>query len=278
MKTHNVLKKQITGDNLEIWTVANQKGGVGKTTSTVNLGGLLAEQGYSVLLIDLDPHTSLTSYLGIEADQLEFSIFDCMQNPHWKEKQLMNSVVMPTKTENLQVIGGSVAMATIDRQMNNLKGKGFLLTKTLSALKHKFDYVIIDCPPIMGILLINALAVCQRLIIPCQTEYLAIKGLQRMIETIHMVAKAGKNNFRYTIVPTMFDRRTRASILALRQLRDFYADALWNNIIPVDTKFRDASLEHLPLCKIDSETHGLRGYKILLRLLLSNQLTAKRAA
>lgn len=263
---------------MEIWTVANQKGGVGKTTSTVNLGGLLAEQGFSVLLIDLDPHTSLTSYLGLDADDLDCSIFDCMQNPLWKQDQLMRSAVKDTRTKNMKVIGGSVAMATIDRQMNNLKGKGFLLTKTLAALEQKFDYVIIDCPPIMGILLINALAVCQRLIIPCQTEYLAIKGLQRMIETIHMVAQAGKNNFRYTIVPTMFDRRTRASILALRQLRDDYPDALWNNIIPVDTKFRDASLEHLPLCEIDSETHGLRGYKILLRLLLSNELTAKRAA
>ena len=263
---------------MEIWTVANQKGGVGKTTSTVNLGGLLAEQGFSVLLIDLDPHTSLTSYLGLEAEDLDCSIFDCMQNPHWKQEKLMKSAVKDTRTENLKVIGGSVAMATIDRQMNNLKGKGFLLTKTLGALENKFDYVIIDCPPIMGILLINALAVCQRLIIPCQTEYLAIKGLQRMIETIHMVAKAGKSNFRYTIVPTMFDRRTRASILSLRKLRDSYPDALWNNIIPVDTKFRDASMEHLPLCQLAPDTHGLRGYKILLRLLLSNELTAKRAA
>ncbi len=263
---------------MEVWTVANQKGGVGKTTTTVNLGGLLAEQGYSVLLIDLDPHTSLTSYLGIEADDLECSIFDCLQNSHWSEQQLIKTAVLSTKTENLKVIGGSVAMATIDRQMNNLKGKGFLLAKTLAALEKQFDYVIIDCPPIMGILLINALAICHRLIIPCQTEYLAIKGLQRMIDTIHMVAKAGKNNFRYTIVPTMFDRRTRASILALRKLRDDYPDALWNNIIPVDTKFRDASLAHLPLCEFEKNTHGLRGYKILLRLLLSDELTAKRAA
>ncbi len=263
---------------MEVWTVANQKGGVGKTTTAVNLGGLLAAQGHSVLLVDLDPHTSLTSYLGIDADSLECSACDCMQHPEWDTAYLLEHAVLSTQTSNLKLLGGSVAMATIDRQMSNLQGKGFLLAKTLNTLEQHFDYVIIDCPPILGILLINALAVCDRLIIPCQTEYLAIKGLQRMLETVHMVAKAGKSKFRYTIVPTMFDRRTRASILALRTLRDEYPDALWNNIIPVDTKFRDASLAHLPLCDYVEETHGLRGYKILLRLLLADELTAKRAA
>ncbi len=263
---------------MQVWTVANQKGGVGKTTTAVNLGGLLAERGYSVLLIDLDPHTSLSAYFGVDCDALSHTIFECLKNQHWHGEFILEKVILPTATDNLQLIPGSIAMATIDRQMNNLEGKGFLLSNTLKKIENSFDYVLIDCPPILGILMVNALAVCDRLLVPCQTEYLALKGLERMLETVAMVAKAGRSHFSFTIVPTMFDRRTKASIKALRVMRDKYADSLWNNVIPVDTKFRDASQIHRPLCEIDTETHGLRGYKILLRQILADKLQARSAA
>lgn len=263
---------------MEVWTIANQKGGVGKTTTAVNLGGLLAEKGHSVLLIDMDPHTSLTAYFGFDSDAIKTTIFECFKDHSLQSDTIIRDYIQKTRTRNLFVMPGSIAMATIDRQLSNLEGKGFLLDNTLKKIEKHFDYVLIDCPPILGILMVNALAVCHRLLVPCQTEYLALKGLERMLETVTMVAKAGRNSFRYTIVPTMFDRRTRASISALRVMRDKYPESLWNNVIPVDTKFRDASQMHKPLQEVDYETHGLRGYKILLRQILKEQLNSRYAA
>ncbi|HFB64262.1 MAG TPA: ParA family protein [Aeromonadales bacterium] len=263
---------------MQVWTIANQKGGVGKTTTAVNLGGLLAEQGNSVLLIDLDPHTSLTAYFDIDSDSLSHTIFECFKNTDWSGDYIYDNAVLPTLTKNLQIIPGSIAMATIDRQINNLEGKGFLLTNTLKKLSSKFDYVLIDCPPMLGILMVNALAICDRLLVPCQTEYLALKGLERMLDTVAMIAKAGRSHFSFSIVPTMFDRRTNASMKALRTMRDRYPESLWNNVIPVDTKFRDASQLHKPLSEVDAETHGLRGYKILLRQILADKIQARSAA
>ncbi len=265
-------------DQMQIWTVANQKGGVGKTTTAVNLGGLLAQQGARVLLIDLDPHTSLTAYFGIDSDALSHTIFECFKNTHWSGEFICSQVVQPTLTQNLHLIPGSIALATIERQINNLQGKGFLLASTLKKLSHQFDYVLIDCPPVLGILMVNALAVCDRLLVPCQTEYLALKGLERMLHTVAMIAKAGRSHFNFSIIPTLFDRRTRASVQALRMMRDRYPESLWNNVIPVDTKFRDASQLHQPLSAIANRTHGLRGYQILLRQLLSDQLQSRRVS
>ncbi len=263
---------------MQIWTIANQKGGVGKTTTAACLGGLLAEKGYTVLLLDLDPQTSLTSYFGIDSDALSFTFYDCMQNPQWDADYLLENVLLETGTKNLKLFPGSIALATIDRQVNELQGKGFIISNLLKKFKDDFDYVLIDCPPMLGILLVNALAVCNRLLVPCQTEYLALKGLERMLATIHMVAKAGKSDFEYTIIPTLFDRRTRASIKALRVMRDNYPEALWNNVIPIDTKFRDASLAHLPLNEFDPETHGTHGYRVLLKQLLKGTLAGSAAS
>jgi len=263
---------------LQTWAIANQKGGVGKTTTAVNLGGLLAEKGYRVLLLDLDPQTSLTSYFGVNSDEQAFNIYHCMTHLEWDAKALKERAILSTGVEHLSFISGSIALATIDRQLDQLQGKGFVLSKMLEKLQEYFDYVILDCPPILGILLINALAVCQRLLIPCQTEYLALKGLERMLNTVHMVAKAGKSDFIYTIIPTLFDRRTLASVKALRTMRDKYPEALWQNVIPIDTKFRDASLAHQPLNVFEPETQGTHGYRVLIKHLLQGSIKGSEAS
>ncbi|MCW9015952.1 MAG: ParA family protein, partial [Kangiellaceae bacterium] len=133
---------------------------------------------------------------------------------------------------------------------------------------NEYDHVLIDCPPVLGILLINALAACQQLVIPVQTEFLAIKGLERMMNTLNMVIKAQHHTIGYTIVPTMFDRRTKASIQALRNMRDEFGVHLWDRIIPVDTKFRDASRRHLTPGIAYPETHGVLAYHKLADSLL----------
>jgi len=262
---------------LQIWAIANQKGGVGKTTTAVTLGGMLAEKGHSVLLLDLDPQTSLTSYFGVNSDDQPCTLYDCISHPDWDSKYILHHAILKTDVQRLHFISGSITLATIDRQLGQLQGKGFIISRLLEKVASDYNYVLIDCPPMLGILMVNALAVCQRLLVPCQTEYLALKGLERMLNTVHMVAKAGKNEFSYTIIPTLFDRRTRASIKALRTMRDKYPSALWSNVIPVDTKFRDASLAHQPINVYDPDTQGTHGYSVLLKHLQKGILQAQRA-
>ncbi|MEM9102069.1 MAG: AAA family ATPase, partial [Pseudomonadota bacterium] len=191
---------------MKVWAFANQKGGVGKTTTTITLAGLIAQQSKRVLMIDFDPHSSLTAYLGWDADTLDSSsylLFDALSK-NSLDYRICQRILMRTPFKNLYLIPGSLALATLDKKLSKLDGMGLVLEKTLELLKNDFDYVLIDCPPVVGILMVNALATCHHLIIPVQTEYLALKGLERMMRTIEMIAKAKHQKFSFTILPTMF--------------------------------------------------------------------------
>jgi chromosome partitioning protein len=246
---------------MKVWVTANQKGGVGKTTTAVSIGGLLAERGERVLLIDLDPHASMTAYFGLDPEELEYSAFDIFMLDGTDESQC----ILSTKVEGIDIIPGNLALATLDKRLSKLDGKGLIIKKLVDKLETDYDQVIIDCPPILGILMINALAACNHLLIPVQTEFLALKGLERMITTLDMIRHAGKSDFKYTIIPTMFDRRTTASVTSLRKIRDDYPNATWHAVIPVDTKLRDASKANLPPCLFDSTSRGAQAYARLIR-------------
>lgn len=263
---------------MKIWTVANQKGGVGKTTTTVSLAGLLAQRGHNALMVDLDPQGSLTSYFKLDPDSLDTSVYTLFQAkanrallPPYEE------LVRPTPFEGLHLIPASTALATLDRQLGAQDGMGLVIAQTLAGLKDRFDYVFIDCPPVLGVLMVNALAACSHLIIPVQTEFLAMKGLERMLHTLHMIGKAKGVMPPYTIMPTMYDKRTRASIDSLRALRELYQDDAWNGVIPMDTKFREASQAGAPLCFQTPGARGARSYEVLLEYLLEQEPVAEQA-
>ena len=172
---------------MRIWSIANQKGGVGKTTSVVSLGGLLAERGARVLLVDLDPHGSLTSYFRYDPGSLETSLYDLFFNQRSKDLDYIRQVIRPTSSKGVNLLPATTALATLERQVSGQDGMGLVLAKTLAQLWDDYDYALIDTPPILGVLLVNALAACQRLVIPTQTEHLALKGLERMVHTLKMV-------------------------------------------------------------------------------------------
>jgi chromosome partitioning protein len=254
---------------MKVWTIANQKGGVGKTTTAVSLGGLLSVWGFRTLLVDIDPHGSLTSYFRYDPDAIEESTYSLFQAAADKRPIDPASLLYQTGTEGLQLLPASVALATLDRQAGRMEGMGLVLKRAFEQLSGQFDYVLIDCPPMLGVLMVNALAACERLVIPVQTEFLALKGLERMLHTLKMVLKARAAPLPYTIVPTMFDRRTRASVDSLRVLRETYREHIWNGVIPVDTRLREASKVGLPPPVADPRGKGVEAYAVLLEMLQS---------
>ncbi|HCG5947674.1 TPA: ParA family protein [Vibrio parahaemolyticus] len=246
-----------------VWSVANQKGGVGKTTSTVTLAGLLSQKGHRVLMVDTDPHASLTTYLGYDSDTVSSSLFDLFQLKTFT-RDTVKPLILETELEGMDIIPAHMSLATLDRVMGNRSGMGLILKRALQAVSQDYDYVLIDCPPILGVMMVNALAASDRILIPVQTEFLAMKGLERMIRTLTIMQKSRPDGFKVTIVPTMYDKRTRASLQTLTQLKKDYANQVWTSAVPIDTKFRDASLKHLPASHFASGSRGVFAYKQLL--------------
>jgi len=257
---------------MKTWAVSNQKGGVGKTTTVVSLGGLLSSWGFRVLLIDLDPHGSLTSYFKMNSDELELSVYNLFHDTGLKKKNISPTpYIVKTEFEGISVLPASTAIATLDRQVASLGGMGLVISNALKNVSDEYDYVIIDSPPMLGILMINALAACQHIIIPSLAEHLALKGLERMVNTVKMVFKSRKTPPGYTIVPTMFDKRTKATREGLIILRQTYPDNIWNSVIPIDTKIRDASLQGIPAPLYDANSKAVEAYAELVELLLQEK-------
>ena len=253
---------------MKVWTVSNQKGGVGKTTTAVSLGGLLAARGQRVLLLDLDPQGSLTSYFRFNPDSMEHSVYSLFAaRANGADAPPPSQLLQDTDVDGLALMPASTAMATLDRQLGARGGMGLVIRDALADLQDRFDHVLMDCPPMLGVLMVNALAACDRLLIPVQTEFLALKGLERMLRTLQMIGRSRGGVLPYTVIPTFFDRRTRASMDALRALRDQYGEHLWPRVIPVDTRFREASREGLPINVFSDGARGTEAYQSLLRWL-----------
>ncbi len=259
--------------HLKVWTIANQKGGVGKTTTVASLAGALIKRGQRVLMIDTDPHASLGYYLGIDSEQIPSSLYDIFLAHKPLSLADVEKHIVPTSIDGLDLIPASMALATLDRALGHQEGMGLVLRNLLALLDEKYDIAIIDCPPILGVLMVNALAASEHIIIPVQTEFLAIKGLERMVKTMALMGRSKKTDYSFTILPTMYDRRTKASPVALQSLQLSYPETLWPDVIPVDTKFRDASLAHVPLSHHMPSSRGMKAYNRLLDFLMSRELT-----
>ncbi|BCV35965.1 MULTISPECIES: ParA family protein [Shewanella] len=256
---------------MKVWTIANQKGGVGKTTTVASLAGTLAKRGQRVLMIDTDPHASLGYYLGIDSEEVPGSLYDLFLAHKQLDTSLVKQHAVPTSVEGVDLLAATMALATLDRALGHQEGMGLVLRNILNSVEEDYDVALVDCPPVLGVLMVNALAASQHIVIPVQTEFLAIKGLDRMIKTMELMGRSKKTRYSYSIVPTMYDRRTKASPAALQHLGEVYGDTLWPDVIPVDTKFRDASLAHLPASHYAPNTRGVKAYERLLDYLLAGE-------
>lgn len=256
-----------------VWAVASQKGGVGKTTTVASIAGWLQKENLRVLVVDTDPHASLTSYLGIDDERIDQNnLFDlyAMKTP---TREGILRCITKTAHEGLDLISASMTLATIDRHLSGRQGVGRILSRSLSLIEDCYDVVLIDCPPVLGALMVNALVAATTIIVPTQTEFLALKGLEGMVRTFTVMQRANKSvHFDYTIIPTMYDRRTKASVQSLSYLKTHYRDHIWRGSIPIDISFRESSARRLPLPIMDDSRQGSVAYRNLLKSLIESEL------
>jgi chromosome partitioning protein len=221
-----------------------------------------------VLLVDTDPHASLSYYFGVESEDLELSVYDLFTQVSSSEQILQS--LCPTQYSNIDILPATMGLATLDRSLGAKGGMGLVLKKAMGKISQDYDYVLIDCPPVLGVLMVNALAAADRIVVPVQTEFLALKGLDRMIKTIDLMQGEQEKPFRYIIVPTMFDKRTKASIIAYQQLQDTYKEKVWPGVIPIDTNFRNASVAQKVPSHFAANSRGVFAYKSLLDYLIKS--------
>lgn len=251
---------------MRIWAIANQKGGVGKTTTTLALGRGLAALGHRVLLLDLDPHSSLTRGFGIAPDPAPRGVLELFATPPAELSSLLNESAIP----GLSYVCAQTALATLERRSATQPGLGLALQNALSQQSSQHDYVLLDCAPTLGLLMINALAAADHLIIPTQAEPLALHGLAGMCRTAEMVQRSRQRPLQISILPTLFDRRTRAGHETLKQMQKDYAERVWEDAIPVDTRI--CNIEALIRAGTPGEYPGraLAAYRRALDWILGN--------
>lgn len=255
-----------------VWAIASQKGGVGKTTTVASLAGWLQLERQRVLVIDTDPHASLTSYLGFQDEGLEHNLYDLYAEPQLSREQVL-SAVTHTRFAGIDLIASTMTLATIDRQLSGRVGVGRILLNALNLVEDCYDVVLIDCPPVLGALMVNALVAATLILVPTQTEFLALKGLEGMVRTFHIMHNADPNaSINYMVVPTMFDKRTKASTSSLEHLNVHYHRNLWDGVIPIDTLFRESSSRGLPIPLMDETCRGSLSYRELLLSLIAKEL------
>ncbi|MBQ9274584.1 MAG: ParA family protein [Succinivibrio sp.] len=259
-----------------IWSIASQKGGVGKTTTVASLAGWLQREHLRVLVIDTDPHASLTGYLGFEDEGLDYNLYDLYSAKQLSRENVLRTITH-TRFPGLDIIGSTMALATIDRQLSGRVGVGRILSKSLQLVEDCYDVVLVDCPPVLGALMVNALVASTTILVPTQTEFLALKGLEGMVRTFRIMHNADPGYVsNFFIVPTMYDKRTKASQNSLEYLRAHYNTSMWADVIPVDTLFRESSQKGVPIPMMDDKCRGAQAYRQLLLALIERELRNNR--
>jgi chromosome partitioning protein len=251
---------------MRIWAIANQKGGVGKTTTTLAFGRALAALGHRVLLVDLDPHASMTRGFGVPLDPAPRGVLDLFSTP----PAALAELLQPSHIPGLDFVCAQSALATLERRSASQPGLGLALQNTLTQQTQQHDYVLLDCAPTLGLLMINALAAADHLIIPTQAEPLALHGLTGMCRTAEMVQRSRQRALQVSILPTMFDRRTRVGNETLKQIQKDHGPRAWEEAIPLDTRI--CNVEHLTVPGIAGEYpgRGLSAYRRALEWILAN--------
>ncbi len=239
--------------------VANQKGGVGKTTTTINLGAAIAEKGKNVLVVDMDPQGNTTSGYGIEKDQLERTIYEVLLGEISTEDALIPDVL-----KNLSVIPSNINLSGAEIELIEIDEKDYLLKNSLEALKPRYDYILIDCPPSLNMLTINSFCAGDTVLVPIQCEYYALEGLTQLIYTINLVRERLNPDLEIEgIVFTMYDARTNLSLQVVENVKANLDQHIYETIIPRNVRLAEAPSYGLPITEYDTKSAGADAYRKL---------------
>lgn len=253
----------------KIIAIVNQKGGVGKTTTTINLGAALAELNCRVLIVDLDPQGNASTGLGIAADARELTTYELLV-----EDIELNRVVQKTPTENLYIIPATVDLSSADIELISNEKRSFLLHDALRQVAmdaFDFDYILIDCPPSLNLLTVNAMVAADSVLVPLQSEFFALEGLSQLMLTVREIRQTANSKLRIEgIVLTMYDSRNNLSQQVENDARENLGDLVFNTIIPRNVRVSEAPSYAMPVLSYDSGSKGAAAYRNLAKELLEN--------
>ena len=249
----------------KIISVANQKGGVGKTTTTVNLSTILAKKGKKVLLIDTDPQGNATSGLGV-TKELEFSVYDILVRDTTFEE-----TVQDTAIKNLKLCPSNISLAGAEVELVSMMSREQRLKVKLDEVKDQYDYVLIDCPPSLGLVTLNAFTASDSVLIPVQCEYFALEGLGQLLNTVNLVKKHLNKSLEIEgALLTMYDARTNLSNQVVKEVKKYFEDKVYKTVIPRNVRLSEAPSYGMPITVYDPRSKGAKAYEKFAKELLKN--------
>lgn len=252
---------------VRVIAVANQKGGVGKTTTAVNLSACLAELGKKVLLIDIDPQGNTTSGLGYNKYDLKQCVYDALIND-----VPIDQVIVPTAFKNLSLLPATIQLAGAEIELVAVISREAKLKRALDKAKHRFDYVLIDCPPSLGLLTVNALTAAHSVLVPIQCEFYALEGLSQLMNTIQLVQKHLNPALALEgVVLTMFDARTNLSIQVVDEVKSHFRNKVYSTIVPRNVKLSEAPSHGQPIITYDPKSKGAEVYMELAKEVVGDE-------
>lgn len=250
-----------------IIAVANQKGGVGKTTTAINLSACLAEAGKKVLTIDLDPQGNTTSGLGVDKNEVKNTIYELMLG----ECSVGESIIK-TEIDNLYLLSSNVNLAGAEIELLDIKEKEYILKNEIDYVQDDFDFIIIDCPPSLSMLTVNAMTTANTILVPIQCEYYALEGLSQLMHTIDLVQKRLNPNLEMEgVVFTMYDARTNLSVQVVENVKNNLDTKIYNTIIPRNVRLAEAPSHGLPINLYDSRSAGAESYRALAQEVIARE-------
>lgn len=254
---------------MKVISIFNQKGGVGKTTTNINLCSYLAMSGYKILSIDIDPQGNTTSGLGFDKKSIETSIYDILANDNIK---IDDAIVESQLISNYFIIPSTVELAGAEVELISKDNRESILKRKIQSLETKFDYIFIDCPPSLGFLTVNALTASDSVLIPIQCEFYALEGVGQLVNTIQLVKKSLNKNLQVEgVIMSMYDSRTNLSNEVVSEVKKYFKDKVYNTTIPRNVRLAEAPSFGLPIMLYDDKCRGALAYDNLTKEFISRQ-------